>query len=94
MEITFNSLEELYERVKPSLTTKRREMHRAGFNYIKEADIWNFLTEIKWRDANSLGLHEMVSDILNCDNDLIDNYLKQKLNLRNRSVYFDDQNDK
>ena len=28
-------------------------------------------------NSNSLALHEMVSDVLNCDNDLIDNYLKE-----------------
>ena len=47
MDVAFNSLEELYERIKPALTTKRREMHRNGFDYIKDEDIWNFLKEIK-----------------------------------------------
>ncbi|MDD2181277.1 MAG: post-transcriptional regulator [Bacilli bacterium] len=89
MDVVFNSLEELYERIKPALTTKRREMHRNGFNYIKEDDIWNFLKEVKWKSSSSLALHEMVRDVLNCDNDLIDNYLKTKLNLRNRRVYFE-----
>ncbi|HHU54539.1 MAG TPA: hypothetical protein GXZ63_01850 [Mollicutes bacterium] len=93
MDVAFNSLEELYERIKPALTTKRREMHRNGFDYIKDEDIWNFLKEIKWLNSNSLALHEMVSDVLNCDNNLIDNYLKEKLNLRNRRVYFDNQED-
>lgn len=91
MDIVFNSLEELYERIRPALTTKRREMKKNGYEYIKEEDIWNFLKEVKWKGAKSLELHEMVSDILNCDNDLIDNYLRSKLNMRNRRVYFDDQ---
>ena len=30
MDIKFNSLQELYERVKPALTTKREEMKRLG----------------------------------------------------------------
>lgn len=94
MDVVFNSLEELYERIRPALTTKRREMRRNGFDYIKEEDIWNYLKEVKWLNASSLALHEMVSDVLNCDNDLIDNYLKTKLNMRNRRVYFDDQDDK
>ncbi|NLM63473.1 MAG: hypothetical protein GX190_04085 [Mollicutes bacterium] len=91
MDIFFNSLEELYERIKPALTTKRREMIKSGYEYIKEEDIWNFLKEVKWKESRSLSLHEMVSDILNCDNDLIDNYLRTKLNMRNRRVYFDTQ---
>ncbi len=93
MKVVFSSLEELYERVKPALTTKRREMHKSGLNYIKNEDIWNFLKEVKWKNSNDLALHEMVRDILNCDNDLIDNYLKRKLNLRNRTIYFDNQDE-
>ena len=29
------------------------------------------------------------NDILNCDDILIDNYLKTKLNMKERTVYFD-----
>ena len=64
-------------------------MHRDGYIYIKEEDIWNYLKEIKWKDAKDLSLYDMTSDILNTDNIIIDNYLKEKLNLRNRNVYFD-----
>ena len=60
-----------------------------GYIYIKEEDIWNYLKEIKWKDAKGLSLYDMTSDILNTDNIIIDNYLKEKLNLRNRNVYFD-----
>ena len=43
MDIEFNSLEELYKRLKPALKTKTSEMHRNGFRYIKEEDVWNYL---------------------------------------------------
>ena len=89
MDIKFETLEELYKRVKPALITKKNEMHRDGYIYIKEEDIWNYLKEIKWKDAKGLSLYDMTSDILNTDNIIIDNYLKEKLNLRNRNVYFD-----
>jgi|CZCB01.1.fsa_nt_gi hypothetical protein len=89
MDITFNSLEELYERIKPALMTKKEEMKRKGYEYIKEEDIWNYLKEVKWRNSKDLMLHEMVNDVLNVDNYVIDQYLKEKLNLRNRQVYFD-----
>ena len=88
-EIKFDSLEELYKRIKPALITKKNEMHRDGYIYIKEEDIWNYLKEVKWENAKGLSLYEMTSDILNTDNLIIDNYLKEKLNLRNRKVYFE-----
>ena len=89
MDIKFETLEELYKRIKPALITKKNEMHRDGYIYIKEEDIWNYLKEIKWKDAKDLSLYDMTSDILNTDNIIIDYYLKEKLNLRNRNVYFD-----
>lgn len=89
MDIMFDSLEELYKRIKPALLTKKEEMRRSGYNYIKEEDIWNYLKEVKWINSKNLLLHKMVSDVLNADNMLIDKYLKQKLNMQNRTVYFD-----
>ena len=89
MDIKFETLEELYKRIKPALITKKNEMHRDGYIYIKEEDIWNYLKDIKWKAAKGLSLYDMTSDILNTDNIIIDNYLKEKLNLRNRNVYFD-----
>lgn len=88
-EITFSSLEELYQRLLPALKTKKSEMHRQGFNYIKEEDIWNFFKETKWKKAVELSLSVMVNDVLNIDNILIDNYLKNKMRNENRVVYFD-----
>lgn len=85
----FSSLEELYTRIKPALCTKRQEMRRGGFEYVKEEDIWNYLKETVWKKSNNLSLYQMVSDILNTENVLIDGYLKEKLNMRNRTVYFD-----
>ena len=91
MEVEFNSLEELYNRLKPALITKRNEMNRNGYKYIKIEDIWNYLKEIKWKKSKDLSLYEMVSDVLNVDDLLIDNYLKQKLNLKNRKIYFKEE---
>lgn len=90
MDLEFNSIEELYERLKPALITKCSEMKRDGYKYIKEEDIWNYLKEVKWKKAIDLGLHEMVRDVLNTENNIIDNYLKEKLNLGNRKIYFED----
>lgn len=89
--ITFDSLEELYRRIKPALLTKKEEMRRNGYVYIKEEDIWNYLKEVKWISSKNLSLYDMTSDILNTDDAIIDSYLRDKLNLKNRKVYFDEE---
>lgn len=91
MDIVFNSVQELYERLKPALRTKQNEMKREGYTYIKSDDIWNYLKEVKWKNASNLSLYEMVSDVLNVDNGMIDSYLKQKLNLNDREIYFKEE---
>ncbi len=79
MDLEFNSLKELYEHIKPGLEAKVSEMHRVGYSYIKEEDVWNYLKEIKWKKASDLSIHEMINDILNTDNVLIDSYIKNKM---------------
>ena len=64
-------------------------MRRNGYLYIKEEDVWNYLKEIKWVKSVNLELYQMVSDVLNTSDIEIDAYLKEKLNLRNRKLYFD-----
>lgn len=93
MDINFSSLEELYKRLQPALLTKKEEMNRSLYPYIKEEDIWNYLKEIKWKKSFGLTLAEMVNDILNCDDAVVDNYLKTKLNLMDRTIYFDGGHD-
>ena len=91
MDIEFNSLEELYQRLKPALKTKTSEMHRNGFRYIKEEDVWNYLKELKWKTSNNLNLYQMVNDVLNVDNVIIDNYLKDKLESNKRVIYINEE---
>ena len=90
-DIVFESLEELYKRVKPALSTKKEEMKRCGYNYIKEEDIWNYLKEVKWKSSKDLSLYDMTNDILNTDDEIIDSYLRKKLNLKNRRIYFEEE---
>lgn len=89
MDIGFHSIEDLYRRVKPALTTKMREMHRNGIGYIKEEDIWNYLKDKKWRTSKDLLLHQMVSDILNCDDILVDDHFKETLSQNERLANMD-----
>ena len=79
MDIEFNSVKELYERLIPALNAKVTELKRNDLNYIKKEDIWNYLKDKKWSKANNLLLHEMVDDILNLDNYEIDEYVKEEI---------------
>ena len=90
MDIEFTSLEQLYNRLKPALTAKTSEMRKLGYSYIKEEDIWNYLKEVKWINSKNLLLFEMVQDVLNAENSIIDDYLKKKLNLNDRKIYFNE----
>lgn len=90
MEMEFTSLEQLYKRLKPALTTKANDMKRQGYKYIKEEDIWNYLKEVKWSNSKNLLLFEMVRDVLNIDNILIDDYVRRKLNSNDRKLYFNE----
>ena len=84
----FGSIKELYERVKPALITKSKELKRMNYFYIKEEDIWNYLKEVKWKNDTNLSLYDMVSDVLEVPDEVIDDYLKHKLNLSKRTIYF------
>ena len=88
MEIKFNSLEELYIRVKPALFTKKQELVRSGYDYIVEEDIWNCLKEEKWPQTTYLTLYQMIDDILNLDNMYLEHYLKSKLKKSRRFRYY------
>jgi hypothetical protein len=75
----FKSLKDLYIKVKPALTVKKNELRNFGINYVKEEDIWNCLKELKWIKTTNLSLSEMVNDILECNPDTIDMYVKKQI---------------
>ena len=81
MDVEFKSILELYERLKPALNAKVAELRRNDINYIKIEDIWNYLRISKWSNARNLLLYQMVDDILNIDNILLDNYVKDNVKL-------------
>lgn len=91
-DVTFASIEELYRRVKPALITRCDELKRIGMNYVAPEDIWNYLKDNVWNNSRNLRLFRMVDDILNVDNMLIDDYLKQKLSMKERHIYFENEN--
>ena len=89
MEAKFQTEQELYHHVMPALRAKCMDFKRHQMPYIKEEDIWNYLKETKWRSSSNLALNEMVSDILNCDNELVDDYFKQRIKRAARKIDFD-----
>ncbi|MCI8394659.1 MAG: hypothetical protein HFH86_04190 [Bacilli bacterium] len=76
MDEKFSSIEELYARLLPALKSKENELHKNHMIYITEKDIWNYFRENKWNRGVNLTLFDMVDDILNTDNDVIDEYVR------------------
>lgn len=79
MNSEINSLKDLYQLLLPALKSKKREMKLLKYSYIKEIDIWNYIKDNIWQNSNNLTLSDMVSDILNTDNDLIGNYVARQI---------------
>lgn len=79
MGIEFNSVEELYRRIRPALVSKVREFNRNGVTFVKEEDIWNYLIDFKWKTGKGLELFNIVDDVLNTDNSEIEKYVIDKM---------------
>ena len=79
MNSEINSLKDLYQLLLPALKSKKREMKLSKYSYIKEIDIWNYIKDNIWQNSNNLTLSDIVSDILNTDNDLIGNYVARQI---------------
>lgn len=75
MNNEINSLQDLYRLLLPALKSKKREMNDLKYLYITEKDIWNYIKENIWSKTTNLTLSDMVSDILNTDNDKIGAYV-------------------
>ena len=65
---------------------RKSELNRLGYRYIHKNDIWNYLILTKWTKAHDLELSDIVSDILNCDNKLLDKYLKERVSNQNIEI--------
>lgn len=82
MENKINSQAELYKRIKPALRTKKHELQAAGIKIVTEKDIWDYNKENKWRNGKGLTIAAMVDDVLNTDNNVYQNYVIKKLNIK------------
>lgn len=90
MEYEFKSLKELYDRITPALISKCSELKKLGFSFIKEADIWNYLTSKKWKNSSELTLSEMVNDIFEVKGDDVNNYIVNKISEEMREPLFEE----
>lgn len=91
MDFEFSSKEELFQRIKPALNTKVRELHRLGYTYINQMDIWNYLAENVWIKSKNLMLADIVNDILHTEGEKFDKYLKDKYKDTERAQYFENK---
>ena len=90
MDIQFKNLEELYSRVKPALYSKTMEFRRKKIDYIKEEDIWNYLSIYVWKKSASLDLASMVSSIMEVREEDLKNYVHGILREQNRQIETED----
>lgn len=88
MDYEFSTKEELFTRVRPALQAKEVELHRLGYPYINDIDIWNYLIQVKWKTSKNLMLSDIVNDIMHINEKKIDEYLKGKMTRSGRTRYF------
>lgn len=84
MDIEFNSLEELKQRVTPALETKLKELKSKNYNYVATEDIWQFLIK-NWKKGKDLTLYDIINDILNLNNEDIEEYAVKRSEQNDKS---------
>ena len=78
-EFYFENVGELYNRLKPALRSKTKELKLRHKLTIKEKDIFEYLSENKWNESNDLTLYDMVDDILYLNDDQIIDYVASNI---------------
>lgn len=86
----FKTIEDLYNTVFPALKSRKEDLHREKYVMITEDDIWNYLVETNWIDSDNLELSTIIDDILNVDGYKVSQYIKDKMNSKERYLYFKD----
>ena len=77
-DLVFKSEEELYDRIKPALRSKKKMLLKKGAKRITEKDIWDFMNNNVWVNSNGLELCDMVDEILNAEDMLFIEYYHNK----------------
>lgn len=89
--IEFKSLDELYNRIKPALYSKVKELKRHNINFVREEDIWNYLSKKSWKGSSSLSLNDMVSTIMDLDENIIKEYVLDILRENEKGITKEDE---
>ncbi len=87
----FKSLEELYNRVKPALKCKVKDLNRINVYYIHESDVFNYLKNTLWTKKNNLTLGEIVNDIMCTSNAELEAYVQSIISKEKRQLEKSDQ---
>ena len=74
----FATQKELYLKLLPVFTVKKRLMSITKYKHLTNEDIWTYLIETKWRKSYDLSLSDIVNDIINVDIDKVNNYMGGK----------------
>lgn len=82
----FSSLAELYDRVRPAIKSKIKDLKRIGVNYVQEADVWNYLKNTCWCKKTNLSLGEIVNDIMTVPNEELETYVQSILAKEKRTT--------
>lgn len=72
MDIEFKDVKELYKRVGPALRVKRKILLKKDIKK-SEQEIFEYLVKEKWSKGVNLTLSDIVSDIINVDDDVFIN---------------------
>lgn len=87
--IEFKNLKELYNRIEPALYSKVQELKRNKITFVKEEDIWNYLSANEWQKSDSLSLAEMVNNIFDLNESDIKTYVLSILDKQERIIKTD-----
>ena len=85
-DIKFNSVDELYNRLKPALYSKKLELYRENLSFIKEEDIWNYLVNYVWKKKHNLSINDLACDILYLNSSEIKNYVLEEVTKGERKI--------
>ena len=56
---------------------KLEELKRLNYPNIKEEDIFNYLSIVKWSKSNNLALSDIVSDIIHLNPKILNSYINE-----------------
>lgn len=74
-----SSLKELYEIIKPAMLYKEFDFKRRNYHNVTVSDIWNYLSDFKWKYSKNLHLYQIVDDVFDLTFNDIYEYLKNNV---------------